>query len=231
MSKYRRYSPEEKIQIVKEYLSGESSLREIGKRLGYKNKKGYPGCFNRWISLYRQHGETAFFRDKGNKSYSKEFKLMVVEEYTKTEISASELAAKYQISNADVLLRWFSLYNANRELTDYCPKREVYMAEARRKTTIDERKDIVKYCIEHNRDYKGTAALFDVSYSQVYSWVKKYAATGEEGLTDKRGHHKTDDEVDELERLRRENLRLKRQLEEKDMVVELLKKVKEFERM
>ena len=60
MSKYRRYSPEEKIQIVKEYLSGESSLREIGKRLGYKNKKGYPGCFNRWISLYRQHGETAF---------------------------------------------------------------------------------------------------------------------------------------------------------------------------
>ena len=105
------------------------------------------------------------------------------------------------------------------------------MAEARRKTTIDERKDIVKYCIEHNRDYKGTAALFDVSYSQVYSWVKKYAATGEEGLTDKRGRHKTDDEVDELELLRRENLRLKRQLEEKDMVVELLKKVKEFERM
>ena len=40
-----------------------------------------------------------------------------------------------------------------------------------------------------------------------------------------------DDEVDELERLRRENVRLKRQLEEKDMTVELLKKVKEFGRM
>ena len=47
---------------------------------------------------------------------------------------------------------------------------------------------------------------------------------GEEGLIDKRGRHKTDEEVDELEKLRRENLRLKRQLEEKDMVVELLKK-------
>lgn len=44
-------------------------------------------------------------------------------------------------------------------------------------------------------------------------------------------HHKTDDEVDELERLRRENLRLKRQLEEREMVVELLKKAKEFEGM
>ena len=61
--------------------------------------------------------------------------------------------------------------------------------------------------------------------------VRKYDIAGEDGLSDKRGHHKTDDEVDELERLRRENLRLKRQLEEKDMVVELLKKVKEFEGM
>lgn len=65
----------------------------------------------------------------------------------------------------------------------------------------------------------------------MYSWVRKYDIAGEDGLSDKRGHNKTDDEVDELERLRRENLRLKRQLEEKDMVVELLKKVKEFEGM
>ena len=54
---------------------------------------------------------------------------------------------------------------------------------------------------------------------------------GEEGLTDRRGHHNADDEVAELERLRHENVRLKRQLEEKDMAVELLKKVNEFERM
>ena len=105
------------------------------------------------------------------------------------------------------------------------------MAQARRKTTIEERKAIVDYCINHNRDYKSTAAKYDVSYSQVYSWVKKYDTDGEDGLTDKRGRHKTDGEVDELERLRRENLRLKRQSEEKDMAVELLKKAKEFERM
>ncbi len=53
---------------------------------------------------------------------------------------------------------------------------------------------------------------------------KKYDALGEEGLTDKRGCHKTDEEVDELERLRRENVRLKKQLKEKDMLTELLKK-------
>ena len=54
---------------------------------------------------------------------------------------------------------------------------------------------------------------------------------GEEGLKYKRGLRKLDNEVDELERLRRENIRLKRQLKERDMVVELLKKVKELERM
>ena len=105
------------------------------------------------------------------------------------------------------------------------------MAGARRKTTIEERKEIVDYCVNHNRDYKGTASIYDVSYSQIYSWVRKYDMQGEDGLTDKRGRHKTDDEVDELERLRRENARLKRQLQEKDMLAELLKKVQEFERM
>ena len=105
------------------------------------------------------------------------------------------------------------------------------MADARRKTTIEERKEIVDCCINHNRDYKGTASIYNVSYSQVYSWVKKYDVQGDDGLTDRRGRHKTDEEVNELERLRRENIRLKRQLQEKDMLNELLKKVQELERM
>lgn len=84
------------------------------------------------------------------------------------------------------------------------------MAEARRKTTIEERKEIVEYCLTHDRDYKGTASIFAVSYNQVYSWVKKYDVAGEEGLTDKRGRQKTDEEADELKRLRRENKRPKR---------------------
>lgn len=35
-----------------------------------------------------------------------------------------------------VLSKWIKLYNANKELKDYIPKKEGYMAEARRKTTI-----------------------------------------------------------------------------------------------
>ena len=105
------------------------------------------------------------------------------------------------------------------------------MARAKRKTTLEERKEIVRYCIENGQDYKSTAQKYDVSYSQVYSWVRKFKTKAEVGLEDRRGHHKDDDEVSELERLRRENNRLKQQLREKDMLYELLKKVEEFERM
>ncbi|MBU5317755.1 helix-turn-helix domain-containing protein [Clostridium bornimense] len=49
--------------------------------------------------------------------------------------------------------------------------------------------------------------------TQVYTWIHKYKVDGKDGLIDKRGHHKSDGEIDELERLCRENMCLKRQLE------------------
>ena len=231
MGRKYKYTVETKINAVKDYLSGSKSIQQICSEIGMRYNSSRGGMIRQWAKKYIKFGETVFYDKPYNKSYSSDLKKKAVESYIKGEASINEICLKYEIHSSSILRRWIKQYNANRELKDYDPKREVYMAEARRKTTIEERKEIVEYCIEHNRDYKDTASIYDVSYSQVYSWVKKYDANGEEGLTDKRGHHKADDEVDELERLRRENLRLKRQLEEKDMVVELLKKVKEFEGM
>lgn len=221
-----KYPIELKIEVAKAYLDGKGSTYSLAQKYEVGRKS-----VEVWTKKYCEHGESAFYKKPGNAKYTSEFKMMCVEKVLSGVGNVDDIVAKYNISARSVLLSWISKYNANRELKDYDPKREVYMAEARRKTTIEERKEIVEYCIEHNRDYKSTASIYGVSYNQVYSWVKKYDANGEEGLTDKRGCHKTDDEVDELERLRRENLRLKRQLKEKDMAVELLKKVKEFERM
>jgi len=229
MSRKIKYTPEEKIQACRDYLYGKKSALEICQSLGLGKGKP-PGLFWKWIASYKVSGEVAFIKTAVNKAYSKEFKMSVVEKYIEGAGSLTELTAMHGISSVSTLNQWVLLYNSDMELKDYDPKQEVYMASARRKTTTDERKEIVIYCIEHLRDYKGTAEKYDVSYSQVYSWVKKYDDIGEEGLTDKRGRHKADEEVDELEKLRRENKRLKRQLEERDMTVELLKKVKEFER-
>lgn len=221
-----KYSTELKIKIAKAYLKGEGSRQNLAMKYGVGEKS-----VQTWAFRYREHGEAGFFKGNGNKKYSAEFKIKCVEEVINGLGSVDDVIAKYCISDRKVLRGWIMKYNANIELKDYDPKREVYMANARRKTTLEERKEIVEYCLRHNRDYKSTACTYDVSYSQVYSWIKKYDVNGEDGLSDKRGRHKTDDEVDELEKLRRENVRLKQQLEEKDMVVELLKKVKEFEGM
>ncbi len=225
MSRKERFTPQEKEQACIDYINRNRSRAEICNDLHISTR-----TIQDWATIYNKYGVLGFTRKTKNRSYSKEFKIEIVEKYIRGEASSIDLGNQYDISSG-LLRKWIRMYNANKELKDYNPKQEVYMAEARRKTTLDERKKIVKYCVEHNHNYKETAAFYNVSYSQVYSWVKKYDVAGEDGLLDKRGCHKNDNEVDELEQLRRENLRLKRQLEEKEMVVELLKKVKEFERM
>ena len=205
MSRRERFTPYEKEQACLDYINGNRSSAEICNCLHISTR-----TIQDWAAIYKKHGILGLTKKTKNRSYSKEFKMELVKKYISGEASSVDLAHQYDISSG-LLRNWIRMYNANIELKDYNPKQEVYMAKARRKTTIDERKEIVNYCIEHNRNYMETAALYNVSY--------------------KRGHHKLDDEVDELERLRRENVRLKRQLEEKDMTVELLKKVKEFGRM
>ena len=53
-------------------------------------------------------------------------------------------------------MNWISKYNSHEELKDYDPHPEVYMTK-RKKTTCEERKEIVQYSIDHQKDYKGTA--------------------------------------------------------------------------
>ena len=197
------YTPEFRAKIAQEYLNGNCSRKDLSKKYDIPES-----TIRDWINVYKTHGINAFINTNGNKQYTKDFKIQCVEAVLKGESSVLDVVSQYQISSSHMLREWISLYNANREL-----------------------KEIVDYCINHNRDYKGTASIYNVSYSQVYSWVKKYDVQGDDGLTDRRGRHKTDEEVNELERLRRENIRLKRQLQEKDMLNELLKKVQELERM
>lgn len=67
-----------------------------------------------------------------------------------------------------------------------------------RKTTYDERVEIVTFCIENQMNYAVTAESYRVSYQQVYQWVKKYESKGIDGLLDKRGRNKPENERSEL---------------------------------
>lgn len=221
-----RYPASLKIDIAKAYLNGEGSFRTLAWQHGTNDK-----TVRTWVAKYEKYGEEAFLEKTRNSSYSSELKTKCVEMVLSGEKTIREVFLEYNLSSESLLKNWIRSYNANIELKDYFPKKEVYMARTNRKTTLEERLEIVKYCIANNRDYKRTANIYDISYSQVYSWVKKYDQYGENALIDNRGHHKTDDEVDELEKLRRENVRLKKRLKEKERLTELLKKAREFERM
>jgi len=99
-----------------------------------------------------------------------------------------------------------------------------------RKTTQDERVEIVSFCIANGKDYSLTMEKFGVSYQQVYSWVRKYEEHGVDGLMDKRGKRKPLESMSEVERLQAENKMLRAEIKRKEMENAVLKKLQEIER-
>lgn len=99
-----------------------------------------------------------------------------------------------------------------------------------RLTTLDERIEIVSYCIAKGKNYGAAIEKYRVSYQQIYSWVCKYEEKGVDGLIDKRGKRKPLNEMTEMERLRAENKILKAENKQKEMEIAVLKKLAEIER-
>lgn len=97
-----------------------------------------------------------------------------------------------------------------------------------RKTTQEERTEIVAFCIENGKDYGLAIEKYGVSYQQIYSWVRKYKAKGVEGLVDRRGKAKPEDELTEADRLRMENKILQARIKDQEMEIKLLKKLREL---
>ena len=73
---YRKYTAEEKLNIVEGYLNGNFSLEAKAHELGYKSA---PGCFKEWVRKYQEQGTEGLLHSAGNRSYTAEFKAMVVE--------------------------------------------------------------------------------------------------------------------------------------------------------
>lgn len=227
MGRKPKYTAEQKIQASLDYLGGKKSASEIAESLGM----GKRGCetIRRWAKAYGMNGPSIFDSAAGNRSYAKEFKEAVASEYLSGKYSLVELSARYGIPSNSTVLAWARKYNSYMELRDYVPMREVYMA-ASRKTTKEERLEIVKYCIGHGRNYKDAAARYHCSYAQVYRWTRKYESEGEAGLDDRRGKRKREEELNELEKARRRISILEKENEKLRMEAELLKKAEALER-
>jgi hypothetical protein len=92
----------------------------------------------------------------------------------------------------------------------------------------EERAEIVAFCIENNKNYTLTVEKYNISYQQIYSWVRKYEINGVEGLIDHRGKSKKQEDLTEADRLRMENKILQAKLKDQEMEIKLLKKLREL---
>ncbi|WP_318509110.1 IS3 family transposase [Bacillus sp. T3] len=208
MSK-RSYSAEEKYEIVMA-LEEHCSMNELGSIYNV-----YPTTIMEWKHKYDKYGLEGLKESTTWKKYSKELKLAAIKDCLSGKYSIREVARMYDISDSSVLRKWIRKYNSHSEIKDTSQGRTSSMTKGR-KTTWDERVQIVLDCLGNGKDYQYTSETYEVSYQQVYLWVKKYEAGGDEALKDKRGRKKEETELTPVElfqlqmkKLERENERLR----------------------
>ena len=222
MSK-RKVSVEDKTYAVNLYLDGKESQRRIADMFDVSL-----ASVQQWIRNYESMGANAFTL-KGNKKYSKELKQQAVLDYLAGHGSQNDICKKYGIRSKGKLQTWIKKYNGHVELKSSGTGGSIVMTKGR-KTTFEERVEIVQYCIAHNHNYAETAENHRVSYQQARSYTIKYESGGVEALRDKRGKRKNPDEMNELESLRAEVKILRAEKERAEMEASFLKKLEEIER-
>lgn len=223
MSRKVKYSIEEKLNAVQKYLDGKESMYSIANRFGID-----VSAVRLWVNKYRAMGVDAFSTNQ-NKHYTKEEKEQAVAAYLHGEGSLMSICKKFKIHSTAQLRNWIKKYNGHEELKASGTGGTVIMTKGR-KTTFDERVEIVKYCIAHNHNYTGTSEQFGVSYQQARNYTIKYEKLGVAGLYDRRGKRKPEEEMTELEKLRAENRILRVEKEQAEMEMNFLKKLAEIER-
>jgi len=224
MPQKSRYSVERKVTLVTDYMEGRLSPSEFKRIYGSSER-----VLRDWVRQYEAHGVEGLTPAAQWRKYSLETKQSAVLDYLNGLGSLDNICTKYDISGRRVLRRWIEQYNSHRDFKQPNDGGAIYMAKGRG-TTLEERIEIVSYCISNNKDYGKTIEQYGVSYQQIYSWVRKYEGDGPDGLADRRGKRKDEVSMTEVEKLRArlklkeaENYRLQ-------MENELLKKLEALER-
>lgn len=219
-----KVTPEERIGAAKACAEGRMSSREVARRLDVDEAQ-----VREWVFRYKSHGAEAFQKQERNTIYSGELKVQAVREYIAGNLSQREIAAKYGLRSTSQIRDWIKVYNSGRNF-EHRMSGGSRMKQGR-ETTQEERIAIVRDCLENGSNFGAAAIKYNVSYQQVYTWVKKFKELGEAGLEDRRGKRIVDQEPrTKLEKAQIEIAQLKHELYITKMERDLLKKLKELER-
>ena len=104
-SRNRVYTPEAKLNAVRDYLSGKGSQLEICKIYKIRNTH----CLREWIKVYNAHGDFSSRKYSGGGSYMKqgrtttqEERVQIAKECIASGKNYGEIAQKYQVSYQQV---------------------------------------------------------------------------------------------------------------------------------
>lgn len=223
MSKRNKHTDEERIQAVQEYLEGKGGYCTIARKYHIDNN-----YFRQLVIRVQTEGIESIKTSHRNRKYSVETKISAVQEYLSGNISLVGICKKYHITNKCIVQNWIKQYNSGKDFKEHTRSERGITMNKGRKTTQEERAEIVAFCIENGKDYGLATEKYGVSYQQIYAWVHKYEAKGVEGLTDRRGKSKPEDELTESDRLRMENKILQAKIRDQEMEIKLLKKLKKL---
>lgn len=224
MSRKSKYSGEEKYNILIEYKNSNLTISQISAK--YNIVKS---TFKVWQDKYNRNGITGLKNKSTNKSYSKKFKEKVVSDYLSGNYSKQCLVRKYNLSDKSLVRRWVKRYNSHRGLKSSGKGMKKSMTKGR-KTTWKERIDIVLFCLKNDFDYTKAAEKYEVSYQQVYLWVKKYKVHGVEALKDRRGRKKPEEGLTKQDKLKIKMKEIEAENERLKAENAFLKKLEELER-
>lgn len=218
-----KLNAEEKLAILQEIESDHIGVNSAARKFGFNR-----ATIAKWQRRYQLYGYEGLTIRTHNRSYSAELKLQAVRDYLAGELSQNQIIDKYKIASRTQLSSWINKYNGHSSLKAYNGGTRA-MTKGRA-TTLQERIDIVLYCLNHNRDFNKTADQFQVSYQQVYGWVKKYEAGGQDALQDGRGRTKAPDELTEADQQKLAMKKLEYENERLRAENAFLKKLQEFQR-
>ena len=219
-----KLTDEERMAAVQEYLKGEGSYAAIAEKYKISAVR-----LQDLVCAAKEKGIESIISQEKNSKYSSELKEQAVREYLSGKSSQYVICAKYGIKSRSILQKWISWYNSGKDFKKRTRLERGITMNKGRKTTQEERAKIVAFCIENGKDYGLAMEKYGVSYQQIYSWVRKYEAKGVDGLTDRRGKAKPEDELTEADRLRMENKILQAKLKDMEMENKLLKKLRELQ--
>ena len=223
MSKKNEYNATEKLAIIQEWIDGEGTREGVSKKHNIS-----VNTLVKWRHRLELYGVEGLEIRKGKSHYPPELKLQAVMDYLSGQYSQYEIIDKYQIASRTQLKNWLDKYNSHSSFKlDYKGARAMTKG---RSTTWQERIDIVLFGIAHEQDYRKTADQFQVSYHQVYQWVKKYESGGQEALQDGRGRKKAAEQLTEAEQQKLALRKLEYENERLKAEIAFLKKLQELQR-